>query len=640
MKAAIIAGEQLNRLQETFSVPGVLVPLAGKPVLEYQLELLSRFRISEVVLLLGQDAAAVMDFCGDGSRWGLHLEYSVAPRPMGTAAALRFAASHFSDDLLLIHGDMALNMDLRRFIRYHRNNKSEATIAVRPQPHPAGHTLLRCNPEGRVDAFYPPPHNVTDNWPRNLASAAVYILSSALLRHIPDTESCDMENDLLPALVTGHRLFGYNTTEYMRRVKSAADADAVSRDIDSGRFSLASYEHAQKAVFFDRDGVLNPDPGFLKSPQQMELYPFTAKALRMVNESVYTSIVVTNQSGIARNMYTEADLRLIHNKMEWLLAEEAAYADAIYYCPHHPDKSLPGEASAYHMVCDCRKPKPGMLLKAARMYCLDLRESWLIGDTQRDLEAAKAAGATPVGVRTGRSLSDTDEKPDFFFDNVLDAVDFIVNNPCEDLFIEVYRHYLQHRNSRPGTPFIIAMGGNSGSGKSTVGASLKKKFNDIEETAHIIHLDHWIKPAHLRNAGENVFSRFRLDDLEEDLEALLQGEIITIPKYDMQSRAHKGHILYGLGAARIIIIEGVPALASEVCRKQAMLRIFCDVSEELYRQRFFARYMWKGLDEAIIQQLFEERKNDERPFIDPLRKNADIIFTLNAESNDRIRRNS
>lgn len=263
----------------------------------------------------------------------------------------------------------------------------------------------------------------------------------------------------------------------------------------------------------------------------------------------------------------------------------------------------------------------------------------MIGDSGRDLEAAKAAGVTPVGVRTGNSLSDTDEKPDFFFDNVLDAVDFIVNNPCEDLFIEVYKEYLAHRDKST-RPFIIAMGGNSGSGKSTVAASLKKKFNDIEETAIIVHLDHWIKPAHLRRRDENVFSRFRLDDLDEDMEALLQGEIISIPRYDMQSRKHKGHILYGLGAARIVIVEGVPALASAACRSYAHLKIFCDISETLYRQRFFARYIWKGLDERIIQALFEERKNDERPFIDPLRGEADIIFTLNAENHDRYRRNS
>ncbi len=637
MKAAIIAGGKGTRLQHQYTVPKPLVPVGGKPVLQYQLELLSRFQITEVVLLLGHGSEQIMDFCGDGSRWGLHIEYSIEPEPLGTAGAVRYAAAHFSDDFLVMHADLVINMDLRRFIRYHRNNKAEATLAVHPAEFPSESDLLDCDENGRITAFYPRPHR-NGNWYRNLAAASVYILSPAIVQGIPEGPQ-DFIQHVFPALYPTHTLFAYNTVEYIREMPSPARVEQVARDMESGRFSLASYEHQQKAIFFDRDGVLNLDPGFVKLPDELLLYPFAAEAVRLANQSVYASVVITNQSGIARNMYTEQDLRQVHNKLEWLLGQEGARLDAIYYCPHHPDLTLEGGNPQFCQVCDCRKPKPGMLLKAARAFCIDLRESWMIGDTHRDIEAAKAAGVTPVGVRTGKSLSDTDEKPDFFFDNVLDAVDFIVNNPCEELFIEIYRQYLQHRNERGDRPFVIAIGGNSGSGKSTVAASLRKKFNDIEETALSVHLDHWIKPAHLRNANENVFSRFRLDDLDEDMEALLQGEIISIPKYDMQSRAHKGHILYGLGASRIVIIEGVPALASAVCNAHAHLKIFCDVPEDLYRQRFFARYIWKGFDEQIIQQLFEERKNDERPFIDPLRTRADIIFTLNAENHDRLRRN-
>ena len=150
------------------------------------------------------------------------------------------------------------------------------------------------------------------------------------------------------------------------------------------------------AVFLDRDGTINKYVGFLRNIEEFELMDGVAEAIRKINESGYLAIVVTNQPVIARGEVTLEELQEIHNKMETLLGQEGAYVDGIYYCPHHPDKGFEGERPEYKMVCDCRKPKPGMLIDAAEKFNIDLSNSYMVGDGKNDVEAGRAAGCISV----------------------------------------------------------------------------------------------------------------------------------------------------------------------------------------------------------------------------------------------------
>lgn len=154
----------------------------------------------------------------------------------------------------------------------------------------------------------------------------------------------------------------------------------------------------QPAIFLDRDGTLNREVDYLRRPEQLELLPGVGAALRDLHDAGYLLIVVTNQSGIARGLLSEATLAEIHAKLRDLLAAEGVALDHLAYCPHHPTVGMPG----YRVSCPCRKPAPGMLLDAARRLDLDLGASWMIGDSVRDLEAGRAAGTGGVLVRTGR----------------------------------------------------------------------------------------------------------------------------------------------------------------------------------------------------------------------------------------------
>ena len=146
----------------------------------------------------------------------------------------------------------------------------------------------------------------------------------------------------------------------------------------------------------------------MRDIDDFELLPGVAEAIRRINSSGYLAIVVTNQPVIARGEVSFEELDQIHNKMETLLGAEGAYLDAIYYCPHHPDKGFEGEVVELKINCDCRKPKPGMLLRAAHDFNIDLGKSWMIGDKDKDVMAGKAAGCQTVWISNSGTSSDAD----------------------------------------------------------------------------------------------------------------------------------------------------------------------------------------------------------------------------------------
>ena len=151
-------------------------------------------------------------------------------------------------------------------------------------------------------------------------------------------------------------------------------------------------KNKQKAIFLDRDGTINKMVGFITKPEQFELIDGAAEAIKTINKSGYLAIVITNQPVIARGDCTFEELQAVHEKMETELGKEGAFIDAIYVCPHHTDKGFPGERPVYKCDCDCRKPKPGLLLQASKKFNINLSESYMIGDSDRDMKAGKNAG--------------------------------------------------------------------------------------------------------------------------------------------------------------------------------------------------------------------------------------------------------
>ena len=185
-----------------------------------------------------------------------------------------------------------------------------------------------------------------------------------------------------------------------------------------------------RAVFLDRDGTISEEVGYLNHIERFHLYPFAATALRRLNTAGLRTILVTNQSGVARGYFPESLIEEVHAKLQRELARDGAHLDAIYYCPHHPDSKL----APYRMNCDCRKPGLGMIKRAARELDLDLAGSFLVGDKSVDLETAYRAGTRAILVLSGYGKGeclyqkDTWQRlPDYVASDLAEAVNWILD---------------------------------------------------------------------------------------------------------------------------------------------------------------------------------------------------------------------
>lgn len=214
----------------------------------------------------------------------------------------------------------------------------------------------------------------------------------------------DFGKDIFPQMLRdGAHLRGYNSPEFIKDIGTPDRYHWVCAQHDAGIIQRSSFETPQPAVFLDRDGTLVEEvtQHGIASPDQLGLIPGAAEAVHELNQAGLRAVVVTNQPVVAKGMASESDIQAQHNKLETLLGREHAFLDRIYWCPHHPQKGFPGERPELKLDCDCRKPKPGMITRAAAELNLDLAASWLIGDTTTDIQTAKNAGLRSVLVRTG-----------------------------------------------------------------------------------------------------------------------------------------------------------------------------------------------------------------------------------------------
>lgn len=243
----------------------------------------------------------------------------------------------------------------------------------------------------------------------NRVNAGIHILSPSVLDALDfdsemvgkpgydgKTVKVDLDRDILKPLAGSGKMFCYDSPEYVKDMGTPERYQKVTGDFLTGKVESRNLQNPQKAIFLDRDGTINRYVGFLRKTEQFELLDGVTEAIKTMNALGYLVIVATNQPVIARGEVTEEGLAEIHKKMETLLGLEGAYLDAIYYCPHHPDKGFEGEIPEMKINCECRKPKPGMLLKASEDFHINLRESWMVGDGRNDILAGKAAGCKTV----------------------------------------------------------------------------------------------------------------------------------------------------------------------------------------------------------------------------------------------------
>jgi D,D-heptose 1,7-bisphosphate phosphatase len=433
MQLVIIAGGKGTRLKQmTADLPKSMVDVGGKPLLEHQILLARQHGILDILILTGYGSEHIEQYFGDGSAWGVRIRCHQDEQPLGTAGALFGAFEKLEDIFLVMYGDTMLNVDLTRMLAFH-SDQASATLFVHPNDHPQDSDLVELDDSGEVIALQPYPH-APDSYHRNLVNAALYVFSRESLRISLDRwrkniQPFDICKHLFPSLLAdGAVLRGYISREYIKDAGTPERLQNVRRDYETGRVQASSFAESMPAVFLDRDGTVNYDHGWISAPDKIALLSGAAEAIRAIHDSGRLAVIITNQPVIARGECDEPTLRRIHNKLEWLLGEEHAYVDAIYYCPHHPDSGFPGERADLKVSCTCRKPSPGLLQRAARDLNIDVSRSWMIGDSRRDVETAANFGIPAVLVRSNQDAFDDleDEEPRLRARTALDAVNCIL----------------------------------------------------------------------------------------------------------------------------------------------------------------------------------------------------------------------
>lgn len=400
MKVVIMAGGRGTRITSVASdIPKPMIKIGDKPVLEHELECLKSQGFTDIIITVSHLGHIIMDYFGDGSKispatgkpFGVHIEYYFEKEPLGNAGALFKIKDKLTNDFLLLNADALFDVDFNRFVDYHRQHGALVTLFAHANDHPYDSGLLVVDKDNYVQQWLTK-EDARPQYYRNIVNGGLHVISPKVLNVEINTPKVDLDRQILKPLAGTGKMLCYNSPEYAKDMGTPERYYAACADYKSRKIQGKNLRNKQKAIFLDRDGTINKYVGYLRTPEQFELLDGVGEAIRTINLSGYLAIVVTNQPVIARGEVTVDGLQEIHNKMETMLGKEGAYLDGVYYCPHHPDKGFAGEVEELKIVCECRKPKAGLLLQAAQDFNIDLSQSWMIGDSENDVLAGKNAG--------------------------------------------------------------------------------------------------------------------------------------------------------------------------------------------------------------------------------------------------------
>jgi D,D-heptose 1,7-bisphosphate phosphatase len=391
-QCAILVGGLGTRLGAlTATTPKPILPCGGRPFLYWLMKEFARFGVTDFLLLTGHLSAEIENAAADiqaALPRPARIILSEEPIRVGTGGAVYHARDQLQDRFLLCNGDSLFDCNLANLL---------AAAAADP-PDTIGHLVLRQLDDAsrygvveidqdRITAFRerPPPGT------GGTINAGVYLFNRSLIAHLKP--ACSLEADVLPALATAGALCGTIGTGYFRDIGIPDDFVRAQTEIPALL--------RRKALFLDRDGVLNIDHGYVGSRDRFEWVDGALDAIRHATQSGWHVFIVTNQSGVARGHYDEA---AVHTLLDWT-ADQARQAggtiDDARYCPYHPDATI----ETYRQVHPWRKPLPGMLLDLIARWDLDPAAAVMIGDQPTDMQAAEAAGVTGFLFRSGNLLS-------------------------------------------------------------------------------------------------------------------------------------------------------------------------------------------------------------------------------------------
>lgn len=378
-EAIVLAGGFGTRLAHIVNdVPKPMAPVASRPFLRFILDMLAERGFSRIIIADGYKRECIEDYFGQNYR-GLEILYSSEESPLQTGGAIKKALALCNNDwVYVLNGDTycEANFDRMEETALQRQGSLQVVLATKQMTDFDRYGTVAVDDEGVVLSFREKAYCTA-----GVINAGIYLLQRGVLKSFPDVFS--FEHDFLEEVVNH---------DAIRAVECAGlfiDI-GVPEDYMRAQELFAPLIKHWKLALFDRDGTLNVDTGHLFEPNKLKIIPEAIDLMKTYTENPeYKIVVVTNQAGIAKGYYTEADMRKLHAIMEDEIARVGGKIDAWYFCPHHPDFTGP---------CNCRKPKPGMILKALNDFDAFPEECIMFGDKQKDMEAAKRAGVQGVFV--------------------------------------------------------------------------------------------------------------------------------------------------------------------------------------------------------------------------------------------------
>jgi histidinol-phosphate phosphatase family protein len=602
MHAVVLAGGRGERLAGgRAGPPKPLVPLCGLAVVEHVLGWLGSEGVTDVVMCLGHRASEIETALGDGARFGLRVTYQVEAAPLGTAGAVRAALARLGERFFVVYADVVADIDLRQMAQVHAHSGAVATLAIHPSDHAFDSDRVVTDARGDIERMIRPSDGGGPE-AGALCSAALYLVERRALEWPALATPCDFARDLFPALcAAGERLHAYRTTEYLKDMGTPARLAQVEADLAAGIPRALRRSAQRPAVLLDRDGVLVEDAGHLRRGDAPRLLPGAAAALRRLNQARVLAVCCTNQPVIARGEQDEDGLFAVHRLLEGMLANDGAWLDAIYTCPHHPERGFAGERADLKIACRCRKPLPGLLLQALAELGFDRRRSLVIGDRTTDLVAARAAGILGVGVRSGAACRDgrhplAPETP--IVADVGAAVSIALDT------VPSWRSWLDAARAA-GT---IVLGGPSRAGKTIAAAALGLALGALGiDTLHL-SLDRFILPYANRTPGMGVAERTRFELAARAIARLETGAAVLVPGYDpLRRTGAPGQVVQRDGRS-VLILDGVLANQLEI---RGALHVALDAVPEVRRSRRRTFYAWKGLEHAALDAVTRDDDEEE-----------------------------
>lgn len=386
-QAVILAGGLGTRLKPlTDNLPKPMIPINGKPFLEYLIEMLKNNGIKDVVPLLGYLPDKIIDHFGDGSKFGVKMKYSVGDVSFETGTRIKNAGGLLNNNFLLIYSDNYWPMNLKKMTNFYHNKNLEAMVTVYNNKDGSAEYGFQNNMLISKDRLVLEYDKTKKDSSFNAIDMGFFILNKKILNLMPE-HNFSFEREMFPKLIEKEQLCAFTTDHPYYYITNQNTLERTKKFLEP-----------KKVIFLDRDGVINkkaPEHDYIKKWDEFEFLPDAIKAIELLNKNNYQIYIITNQRGIARGLMTENDLENIHNNMKKELSEHNSKINGIYCCPHSKDDN-----------CECRKPKPGMFYQAAREHYLDLTKTFFVGDAESDLQAGEAADIKTYLVTLEKNLFD------------------------------------------------------------------------------------------------------------------------------------------------------------------------------------------------------------------------------------------